>query len=107
MDKILTISKIFIVSIGVITLGCSDENVDSRPDPVRPVIIPERISAGINEFALDFFKNLQQADNSDKNLFVSPLSLNIALGMLLNGAENETAAEILKTLKINKKSHSN
>jgi len=100
MNKILKISKLFIVSVGLMAFGCNDDSVDSRPDPVRPVVIPERISAGTNDFAFDFFKNLQQVENSDKNLFVSPLSLHIALGMLLNGAENETASEILKTLKM-------
>jgi len=100
MNKILKTSKLFAFFVGMIAFGCNDDNIDSRPDPVRPVIIPERISAGTNDFAFDFFKNLQQVDDSDKNLFVSPLSLHIALGMLLNGAENETASEILKTLKM-------
>lgn len=100
MNKILKISKLIIVSVGLTAFGCNDDNVDYRPDPVRPVVIPERISTGTNDFAFDFIKNLQQVENADKNLFVSPLSLHIALGMLLNGAENETASEILKTLKM-------
>jgi len=100
MNKILKISTLVIASVCFSALGCNDDNVDSRPDPVRAVLIPERISTGTNDFAFDFFKNLQQVEHSDKNLFVSPLSLHTALGMLLNGAEKETASEILKALKM-------
>ncbi len=83
-----------------ILLGCSNDEIDTAPGEVHPVQIPARISAGTNDFAFDFFKNLQQQEKADDNLFVSPLSLHMAMGMLLNGAENETAAEILKTLKM-------
>lgn len=100
MNKILKISKLAIVVIAGIVFGCNDDAVDSKPDAIRPVVIPERIAAGTNDFAFDFFKNLQEAESPVENLFVSPLSLHMALGMLLNGAENETAAEILKALKM-------
>lgn len=83
-----------------ILLGCSNDEIDTGPGEVHPVQIPARISTGTNDFAFDFFKNLQESEKADDNLFVSPLSLHMALGMLLNGAENETAAEILKTLKM-------
>lgn len=100
MNKILKISWLVFVFLATSFLSCSDDKVDSKPNEVRPVIIPERIAAGTNDFAFDFFKNLQQAESPAENLFVSPLSLHMALGMLLNGAENETAAEILKALKM-------
>lgn len=88
------------VLLAGILLGCSSDEIDTAPSEVHPVQIPARISAGTNDFAFDFFKNLQEAETADGNLFVSPLSLHMALGMLLNGAENETATEILKTLKM-------
>lgn len=100
MNKILKISGLFFVFVAATFLSCSDEEIESKPNAVRPVIIPERIATGTNDFAFDFFKNLQVAEGSSENLFVSPLSLHMALGMLLNGAENETAAEMLKALKM-------
>lgn len=100
MNKILKISGLIFVLVAAGFLSCSDAEVDSKPNEVRPVVIPERIAAGTNDFAFDFFKNLQHVGSPDENLFVSPLSLHMALGMLLNGAENETAAEILKALKM-------
>jgi serine protease inhibitor len=100
MNKILQIKMLIPVFLTGILLGCSNDDIDTAPGEVHPVQIPARISAGTNDFAFDFFKNLQETETTDANLFVSPLSLHMALGMLLNGAENETAAEILKTLKM-------
>lgn len=39
-------------------------------------------------------------EGRDKNVFISPLSLHIALGMIMNGANGQTAQEIQKTLKL-------
>ena len=51
------------------------------------------------DFAFDAFRRINTAEGN-KNVFVSPLSLHIALGMLLNGADSQTAADIQKTLKL-------
>ena len=82
-----------------ILLGCTNDGVNP-PNEVKPVTIPANIASGTTDFAFGFFKNMQETQPAAENLFVSPLSLHMALGMLLNGAENETAAEILKTLKM-------
>lgn len=82
-----------------IFLGCENDGVNP-PNEVTSVIIPENIAAGTNNFAFNFLHKLQETQPVTENLFVSPLSLHMALGMLLNGAENETAQEILKTLKM-------
>ncbi|WP_229216068.1 serpin family protein [Dyadobacter frigoris] len=100
MNKIFQIKMLIPAVLAGILLSCSNDDIDTGPGEVHPVQIPARISAGTNDFAFDFFKNLQVFEKPEANLFVSPLSLHIALGMLLNGAENETAAEILKTLKM-------
>ncbi len=82
------------------TLGCnSDGNIDPGNE-VNPVEIPAAVSNGTTSFAFDFIHGLQKTQPAGDNLFVSPLSLHMALGMLLNGAEKETAEEIRKTLKI-------
>ena len=86
----------FIFTLAVV--GCDNDGV--APNEVRPVTIPASIASGTTDFAFDFFKNLQETQPANDNLFVSPLSLHMALGMLLNGAENETAQQILKTLKM-------
>jgi serine protease inhibitor len=80
-------------------VACDNTTVNPGND-VRPVNIPAPIASGTNDFAIGFLKTLQQTQPANENVFVSPLSLHMALGMLLNGAENETAQEILKTLKM-------
>jgi serine protease inhibitor len=101
MNKILKIKRLIpAMFMAGILFGCSTNDIDTAPNEVHAIQIPSRIASGTNDFAFDFFKNLQLSEKPDANLFVSPLSLHIALGMLLNGAENETAAEIQKTLKM-------
>ncbi|MCP1384262.1 serpin family protein [Runella salmonicolor] len=81
-----------------VALGCSS----TSPSPVgEEVKISENFASRTDDFAFDFFKRLNEQEPSDKNVFVSPLSLHMALGMLLNGANGQTADEIQKTLKLN------
>jgi serine protease inhibitor len=85
--------------LSLVALAACNDTV--TPDnEVRAVSIPLAVSTGTTSFALDFWKQLQVTQPTEDNLFVSPLSLHMALGMLLNGAENQTAQEILKTLKM-------
>lgn len=72
--------------------ACTDKNV---PESVN-VEIPAAFSAKTTSFAVDFWKTYEQENGG--SYFLSPLSLNIALGMLLNGTEGETRAEIQKVL---------
>ena len=51
------------------------------------------------QFAFDLAKQVNTAEGQAKNVFISPLSLHIALGMIMNGANGQTAQEIQKTLK--------
>ncbi|MBD2702537.1 serpin family protein [Spirosoma sp. BT702] len=52
------------------------------------------------QFAFDLAKRVSAKEGNAKNVFISPLSLHIALGMVLNGANGQTAQEIQKTLKL-------
>lgn len=83
-----------------VMLGCSSDGNVGPGNEVNPVEIPAAVSNGTTSFAFDFIHALQKTQPAGENLFVSPLSLHMALGMLLNGAEKETAAEIRKTLKM-------
>lgn len=50
-----------------------------------------------NQFAIDFFKKFNQ-DKLDKNVFISPISMSMALSMLYQGANNSTKSEMSKLL---------
>ncbi|WP_394990061.1 serpin family protein [Emticicia sp.] len=62
--------------------------------------IPATFSNQTSEFAFDFLKKHNAEEKADKNYLVSPLSLHIALGMLLNGAEGKTKEEIQTGLRV-------
>jgi serine protease inhibitor len=80
--------------------GCSNNDNVTPGDEVNPVEIPASVSNGTTSFAFDFIHALQETQPVNENFLVSPLSLHMALGMLLNGAEKETAQEIQKALKM-------
>ncbi len=54
-----------------------------------------------NAFTFNLFKTVQADNNSGRNLFLSPLSVSIALGMTLNGANGATHDAINSTLGFN------
>jgi serine protease inhibitor len=63
--------------------------------------IPSSFTAETTDFAFNLLKNTNASEPSGDNLFLSPLSVHTALGMLLNGADGATAQEINKVLELN------
>ena len=53
-----------------------------------------KLSDSVNNFSWNYYKTL----NRSENIFYSPYSLTAALSIIANGAEGETAAEILSAL---------
>ena len=51
-------------------------------------------------FGLKLFQAINESDSSD-NIFVSPLSVSLALGMTLNGASGQTYEDMKNTLELN------
>lgn len=74
------------------------QNPESKADQ-KPIIISAAVANNITDFSFHFMKNLQTETAAADNIFVSPLSLHMALGMLVNGTTEETKAEIMKALK--------
>lgn len=74
-------------------------NCENAPSPEgKSISISENFAQKTDSFAFDFWKALNKDEKPESNYFVSPLSLNIALGMLLNGADTDTKNEIQKML---------
>lgn len=78
-------------------MNCSNVVNPSGGDVEVPVGFSNKTTA----FAFDFWKELNTNEDKNKSYFVSPLSLHIALGMLLNGADGQTKTEIQNVLKTN------
>jgi serine protease inhibitor len=65
--------------------------------------LTQKLSKETNAFSLKFWSNFD-AQEKTENYVVSPLSLNIALSMLLNGAQGDTQTEIQNALGLQNQS---
>ena len=87
------------IALAALLAGCSSTVVND--EPARPL---SRVEASIveadNTFGLKLLRTLNSS-NSDSNLFISPLSISMALGMTLNGAVGPTRDSMERTLALN------
>lgn len=79
--------------------SCKDEADSVQPNKLLKAV-PATFADQTSEFAFDFLKKHNAAEKADKNYFVSPLSLHVALGMLANGADGKTKDELIKGLRV-------
>lgn len=93
MKKILSLVLIVLVA------ACND-SPDVQPDNtpnLRLMSAAEmQVSQETNNFAFDLFKSIDGSPTD--NSFISPLSVSLALGMVMNGASAETKQSIINTL---------
>ncbi|MCF3107434.1 serpin family protein [Niabella sp. CC-SYL272] len=84
-------------------LGSCSKAISGKPDPKSskqtPIAISAPVSASMSAFSFSFFKELQKKQPSGSNIFISPLSLHMAMSMVANGATGETRDEILDALQ--------
>lgn len=81
-------------------VGCADKTAPPSIDAGKDLRASAPFASQTTRFAFDMARQVSQQESIGKNLFVSPLSLHIALGMILNGADGQTAEEIQKTLRL-------
>lgn len=98
-------STLVTVTAGVLATAVSCKNSNLAPDNQNAGTASElRVSAPFadqtTQFAFDVTRRVVTQEGTAKNVFISPLSLHITLGMILNGANGQTAQEIQKTLKL-------
>jgi len=90
----------WIILILLLFSGCSnglDGSDDDNAPKIRNLSFEEQsLAESSNGFALDLFKALDQQESG--NLFFSPLSVQYALSMTLNGAMEETFTSIKDVL---------
>ena len=68
---------------------------------IRPLTKSEQqLVKTTQNFGLNLFKTINETDTSD-NIFISPVSVSMALGMTLNGAAGQTYNDMKSTLELN------
>ena len=85
----------------LIFTACEEPEVklkDAEPIPLK-VGMEKRVQQD-NAFAFDLFRQVITNNADENNVFISPLSVSIALGMAWNGADGETKTEMASALKM-------
>ncbi len=96
MKKGLSLLAILLISL--LFLTCSKDMSPIVAGNVRPLTpLEKRLVHSSNDFGFNLFKEVVREDTS-QNIFVSPLSVSMALGMTVNGANGETERAMKTTL---------
>ena len=86
--------------IGIFSLQCSKKPISTKPDvPPDLSLVEKKLIESDNSFGLKLFKEMVQEEKHE-NVFISPLSVSMALGMTYNGANGETQEAMAKTLEL-------
>lgn len=96
--------QVCILIMLVLLLGCDDSNV--TPEPIDDVVedldsatgTTDELHSSIVDFGARVFLSLHSDAESPESILISPLSITGALYMALNGAQEETLAEMHQTL---------
>ena len=90
-------------AIVAVAAACSDPSAPSGRTP-RITALPRALSSGeqavigaSNSFGFNLLRELDRT-RGDENIFMSPLSASMALGMTMNGASGQTFDEMRSTL---------
>jgi serine protease inhibitor len=97
---IISLALVSVILVSYVTLVYYLESMRNSAyaasDEKAYSVNPTLVSAN-TKFALDLFRELV-AEDVDKNIFISPLSVSIALAMTYNGAEGTTKDAMARTL---------
>ena len=81
------------LAMALAQLGCGSDptgpaaSIDALPRPLT--VVEQQLVGASNRFGFELFHRVHAAE-SGPNVFLSPLSASMALGMILNGAAGET-----------------
>ncbi len=92
---------VFSFTFSFLFLQCNDQITQYEGDSVRELSTQEKkVSGSSEDFGLKLFRKTNELETG-KNIFIAPLSVSYALGMTLNGANNDTYEAMKKTLELN------
>ncbi len=89
-----------ITAFALASAGCGSSPTDPGRKTLPRTLSDQELSliASDNIFGLNLFRAIAEAEG-DTNIFISPLSVSMALGMTLNGASGATYTAIQETLE--------
>jgi serpin B len=96
MKKISRMLAIIIVGFLINSCSKNDDNTFT-PGNINLTLKQQAIIQNTNDFGIRFFKNINST-KGNSNLFISPLSISMALGMTYNGSGGTTKTAFESTL---------
>ena len=102
MKKLLTLATLIAATLALTacnnpTIVPDEEQGDKPAVPITLTRAESAINASVNAFGLDVFRQINTLDKVS-DLFVSPLSLSLALAMTSAGADGQTEAQMRSML---------
>lgn len=90
-------------SLTLLVISCKSNDVENPEDTAyrQKIFLNEKAKAVVsanNSFGFNLFKTVNEATEETKNIVVSPLSVSMALGMTMNGAQTDTRTAMENTL---------
>jgi len=98
MKVIKSLTFALVILLFVSCVDKTNNPVDEAPRQFS--VIEKQLAESSDEFAFKLFKQVYKSE-PDKNLFISPLSVSMALGMTMNGADGTTYEAMKSTLSLN------
>jgi serpin B len=98
------ISISFILVLALAATACEKQDKEKpADDEVKTIHLNKSGQALVesdNAFAFSIFNTVNRFEADDKNTFISPLSISLALAMTYNGAKGDTKAAMEEVLKL-------
>jgi len=100
-----TLKFLFFIII-IATFSCSKDPNDkpiTEKEP-KPIVLSEKsadVITSMNLFGFDIFRLLLEDEPANKNIFISPTSISLALAMTLNGANTSTEDSMKYAIRMN------
>jgi serpin B len=101
----VTLRKFVLPAAALLAVACESPVGPGVPAPITQ--LPRDLTAGEaqlvaadNRFAFDLFRAIAERRGADSSLFISPLSVGMALGMTVNGAAGATRDSMLGALDL-------
>ncbi|MCC5907116.1 MAG: serpin family protein [Balneolaceae bacterium] len=100
-----TIKAISILFAALIFFASCNDSLVGPDDPIGELPreltqVEKKLIEADRHFSYELFRNTVAYDD-EENVFISPLSITMALAMTLNGAEGETYDQMRETLRLN------
>jgi serpin B len=105
MDRKQTVTKTFLALLGPVLLlfaGCDELHLDmfdKKEGELEIGSVDASVVTANTKFGFSLFDEIRKTEQ-DKNIFISPFSVSIALAMTLNGASGETEQAMTDTLQL-------